>query len=129
MIGVKDIERIIIGEVQEYIPLSSVFTTDDIPEGKVTEERIVIHCKTRSTETFFDKCFVEVNWCVPDIDGAPNSSRLREVERIMLGGFDTVGCYDDSYFRYGISSEEVLSSELECHYVNVRLLFEILNVK
>lgn len=128
MIGIKDIERILIGEAQTLIVPSSVFSAEDMPDGVITEERIVIICKERTMETIFDKCFVEVNWCVPNLGDAPDSERLREVERIMLGAFDSVGEYDGTHYKYGIFSEGVVPSELKCHYVNLRLLFEILNV-
>lgn len=115
--------------MSNLIGVSSIFVTDDIPSGNVTEERVTIHVKAISPQAIFKKCFVEVNWCVPDDEGVINHERLGEVERQMSDYLESVGEYDDTYYRYSIESEEIIKSELRCHYVNMRLLFEILNVK
>lgn len=129
MIIIKDIEKILIADMSKLIGVSSIYVTDDIPSGNVTEERVTIHVKAISNQPIFKKCFVEVNWCVPDNEGVINHERLGEVERQMSDLLESVGEYDDTTYRYSIESEEVIKSELRCHYVNIRLLFEILNVK
>lgn len=127
MITLKDIETILIDCLKALMPVESIFVTDDIPEGMITEERIVIHVKRTSVATYFNKNFVEVNWCVPDIEGRPDSKRLGEVER-ELATLSSAGEYDGTGYNYSIDSTEIIKSELGCHYLNVRLLFEILNV-
>lgn len=131
MVGIKDIEKIIISDLSSLMSVSSIYTEDDIPEGAVTEERITVHSKELIPETYFKKCFVEVNWCVPDLEDRPNSRRLDEVEAELVSFLDLapVGVYGGQAYRYGINSHQIRKSELDCHYVNVRLLFEILNVK
>lgn len=129
MIATKDIEQIVTGDLAALIPVSCIFAEDDIPEGTVKEERVTIHTKELRTQTYFKKCFVEVNWCVPDIGKSPDAARLQQVERQLIASLDAVGEYDGTAYRYGIESTRVLKSDLKCHFVNVRLLFEILNVK
>ena len=128
MIVTKDIEEILITDLSSVIDVGSIYGPDDIPAGKVTSERVVIIPKETRTEKYFNKCFVEVNWCVPDLGDYPNSLRLQEVERVTKPFFDKVGQFDGTTYRYGIESSGIKrDKDLECHYVNTRVLFEIIN--
>lgn len=112
-----------------------VFGIDIVPQrttlvGKLKSERIVIHAKKQQPGKYWKKSFAEVNLCVPDLsENEANSIRLQELEREAEKRFDTVGDYDGTTYRYSIESigtEE--DTDLKCHYVNVRILFEVLNV-
>lgn len=127
MIVTKDIEKIVVKDLSDMFPVQKIYCTDDVPDGKVTEERITVHVKRISIATYFNRNFVEVNWCVPDLCGRPDSVRLGEAEH-QLSSFEATGEYDDTPYRYGTESMEIVKSELGCHYVNLRLLFEQLNV-
>ena len=129
MIVTKDIEEILIRDMGKVMPVNQIFVEDDIPTGEIKEERVTIHTKELRPDTYFSKCFVEVNWCVPDIGESPDSTRLQSVERIMAGSLESNGEYDGSAYRYEVYNHKVLKGVLKYHYVNVRLLFEILNVK
>lgn len=102
-----------------------------IPDSVVTSERVVIIPKEQSPQIYWKKSFVEVNICVPDIgDGVADVSRLQELERRAQALLDGVaGEYDSNYYRYGIESISGINRDdsMRCHYVNVRLLFEVLN--
>lgn len=130
MIGIKDIEQILIGDLASLMDVGHIYVTDDIPDGFVTKERITLHVKTLSTGTFFSKCFVEVNYAIPDAGDYP-SPLLQDAERALRGLLDDdkVGCFDGTWYRYGVESSHIEKSDLRCHYVNVRVLFEILNVR
>lgn len=130
MITTTDIANILYRDCQ-------LFGIDIVPHGKkltgpMKFERIVIHAKKQQPGTYWKKSFVEVNLCVPDLkEGEANSIRLNELEKQAQGLFDDVtGRYDDTTYHYSIESigtEE--DTALKCHYVNVRILFEVLNVK
>lgn len=109
-----------------------VFRKGYIPDGEVTKDRVVILPKDQTTETYWKKCFVDVNICVPDIsDGVADIGRLQELERQARRVFvSAAGEYDDSYYAYSVESINGINKDdsLKCHYVNVRLLFEVLNV-
>lgn len=129
--GIKDIEEVMVTACSALgiVPLSSIFVTEDFPEG--VSERIVIHVKQQTRGPYFYKGFVEVNYVVPDILGRANHERLQSVEEILTDAFryDTVVTYDGETYRYGLESERILSEEKsEYHYVNARLLFETLNI-
>ena len=98
---------------------------------KLSSERVIIRTKSQSPETYWKKGFVEVNLCVPDMDGDANLIRLQELERKAQEVLDeVVGEYDGSNYYYLIDSIGIeADTELRCHYVNVRLLFQVLNVK
>lgn len=127
MIGNKDIEKILIRDLSDLIGVENIFVSDDMPEGLIESERIVIISKPLSIAKIFNKSFTEVNWCVPDRGGYPDHERLGEVSRHLLD-LSSVGEYDGTAYRYEVSSIGVVAGELKCHYVNARLLFEILNV-
>ena len=100
--------------------------------GELKSERIVIHSKSQQSGTYWKKSFVEVNLCVPDLkEGEANTIRLNELEKQAQSVLDSItGRYNDTTYHYSIESigtEE--DTALKCHYVNVRILFEVLNVK
>ncbi len=113
------------------------FGIDIIPHGKkltgeLKSERIVIHSKRQQPGTYWKKSFVEVNLCVPDLsENEANSIRLNELERQANKLFDdVVSTYCGTTYRYSIDSIGIeADTALKCHYVNVRILFEVLNVK
>lgn len=130
MIVTTDIANILYRDCQSFgisiVPHGKKLT------GSMKSERIVIHAKKQQPETYWKKSFVEVNLCVPDLkEGEANTIRLNELEKQAQEQFDDVtGRYDGTVYRYSIESigtEE--DTALKCHYVNVRILFEVLNVK
>lgn len=99
--------------------------------GELTSERIVIHAKKQQPGKYWKKSFAEVNLCVPDLgENSANSIRLNELEREANKLFDdAVSSYDGTTYRYSIESIGTeADTALKCHYVNVRILFEVLNV-
>lgn len=112
-----------------------VFGIDIVPQGKtltgeLKSERIVIHAKKQQPGKFWKKSFAEVNLCVPDLsENEANTIRLQELEREAGKQFGIVGNYDNTVYRYSIDSISTeADTALKCHYVNVRVLFEVLNV-
>lgn len=107
-----------------------VYRRGNIPSGEITEPRVVILPKGQTPQAYWRKCYVEVNICVPDLPGGnANLLELGKYER-LAGDYlsDEVGRYDDEYYRYSIASIGIEADEsMKCHYVNVRLLFEVLN--
>lgn len=130
--GTKGIEKVVIQACSALgiVPLTSIYVPDDFPEGK--EERIVIHVKNQQRGEIFYKGFVEVNFVSPDVEGRADHARLEAVEDIFFEAwkYDTVVDYDGETCRYGLASQPQTMPEKEAgyHYVNARLLFEILNV-
>ena len=128
MITQGDIAKILYKDCKVFgLP---VYQKENTPKGKVTKERIVVIPKSGATETYWEKCFVEVNFCVPDIKGQANLIRMDELERLAVSELKKKsGIWDSTRYIYrkdSTSREE--DTELGCHFVNVRLLFEILNV-
>lgn len=109
-----------------------VYQKGNIPDGEVKTERVIIRTKSQTPGTYWKKGFVEVNLCVPDIKpDTVNLIRLGELERQANKLFDdVVSSYDSTIYRYSIDSIGTEADiALKCHYVNVRVLFEVLNVK
>lgn len=106
-----------------------IFIHGAIPEGKVTDERIIIIPKTIEDGTNWYRGYMEVNYLVPDIKGEEDGRRLDAVERLLKPIFYGQGVIDGTRYRYrrfSIGREQ--DASLECHFVNVRLLIEIQKV-
>lgn len=131
MIVTTDIANILYKDCKAFD--IEVYQAGNIPDEhkKLSSERVIIRTKSQSPEAIWKKGFVEVNLCVPDMDGDANLIRLQELERKAQEVLDdVVGEYDGSNYYYLIDSIGTeADTELRCHYVNVRILFQVLNVK
>ena len=117
--------------------MCKAFGIDIVPNGEtltgeLKSERIVIHAKKQQPGTYWKKSFAEINLCVPDLEhNSAYSIRLNELEREANKLFDdVVSTYNGTRYHYSIESIGTeADTALKCHYVNVRILFEVLNVK
>ena len=131
MIVTTDIVNILYKDCEAFG--MEVYQSGNIPDEnkKLSSERVIIIAKSQSPEAIWKKGFVEVNLCVPDMDGKANLIRLQELERKAQEILDdVVGEFDGSSYYYSIDQIGTeADTALKCHYVNVRLLFQVLNVK
>ena len=108
-----------------------IYRKGAIPDGVASSERIIILPKEQTPQTYWKKCFVEVNFCVPDIsDGVAELNRLQALERQAQRVLDGVaGEYESDSYLFSIESLSGVNRDesMKCHYVNVRLLFQVLN--
>lgn len=108
-----------------------VYQRGNIPRGEVDECRVTIYSDTLTPETYWNKCYIMVNLSAPDIEGEADRRTLQDLERAGMALFESiVGEYDGTTFKIkwaGTNIEE--DKQLRCHYVNLRLMFNILNVK
>lgn len=117
------------------------FGIEIVPFGKtiseettkpLEKERIIIHVKGQTPEKIWEKCFVEVNLCVPDLGvDIANTLRLKELERKAKELFKSVtGEFDGTRYNYEIDTIHIeADTALKCHFINCRILFNALNVK
>lgn len=113
------------------------FGIDIVPFGKILTgelkgERITIHVKGQTPSKYWEKCFCDVNLCVPDLGlGIANTLRLKELERKAKELFKSVtGEFDGTRYNYEIDTIHIeADTALKCHFVNCRILFNALNVK
>lgn len=131
MIVTTDIGNILYRDCKAF-GIELVSSWDELKD-EVTTEKAVIITKRQQPGKYWKKGFVEVNLCVPDLDGlgTANTIRMGELERqVMKILDDVVNSYDGTTYRYSINSIGTeADTALKCHYVNVRILFEVLNVK
>ena len=100
--------------------------------GELKEERITIHVKGQTPSKYWEKCFVEVNLCVPDLGvKIANTLRLKELERRVKELFKSVtGEFDGTRYNYERDTIHIeADTALKCHFINCRILFNALNVK
>ena len=110
----------------EIVPFGETLT------GELTVERITIHVKRQTPEKIWEKCFVEVNLCVPDLGvNIAHTLRLKALERTAKKKFKSVtGTFDGTRYLYEIDTITIeADTALKCHFVNCRILFNALNVK
>lgn len=125
----------ILYRVCEQFGIAEIYDGLDEPTGEIKSERIVIRIGSQSNEKIWEKSVVNINFCIPlNIDGSTNTVRLNEIERMVKPVFKygDIIKYDGSTCSYENGGEGWISREadtaLKCHYVNVRILFEVLNV-
>ena len=129
MIVQSDIVDILYLKCQQFgLP---VYRKGNIPESANTQERIVIIPKRGTTETYWSKSYVEVNFCVPDInEGVAELKRLAELEKAAKRALNESGIYDNTRYEYTVDSTGIEEDAgLKCHFANIRVLFKVLNVK
>lgn len=129
MIVTTDIADILFRDCKDFgimiVPFGKALT------GELTKERITIHVKGQTPEKIWEKCFVDVNLCVPDLSPTEaNYPRLKELERLAKKKFKSVvGTFDGTTYLYEVDTISIeADTALKCHFVNCRLLFNILNV-
>lgn len=139
MITTSDIATILYKDCKAF-GITNIYKAPNIPIGdkddpnepKVTTERITIHVKKETLDKIWRKSFVEVNLVVPNLrDGKANLSRTTELDRMAHDILDDVyGVFDGSKYIYSVCSTETIEEAgIKCNYVNVRVLFQVLNVK
>lgn len=131
MIVTTDIANILYKDCEAFG--MEVYQSGNIPDEdkELSSERVIVRTKFQSPEAIWKNGFVEVNLCVPDMDGDANLIRLQQLERKAQEVLDdVVGEFDGSSYYYSIDQIGTeADTALKCHYVNVRLLFQVLNVK
>lgn len=106
-----------------------------VPFGKTLTdelkgERITIHVKGQTPSKYWEKCFCDVNLCVPDLGlGIANTLRLKELEQKAKELFKSAtGEFDGTRYNYGVETIHIeADTALKCHFINCRLLFNVLN--
>ena len=110
----------------EIVPFGNTLT------GDLKGERITIHVKGQTPSKYWEKCFCDVNLCVPDLGvDIANTLRLKELERKAKELFKSVtGEFDGTRYNYEIDTIHIeADTALKCHFINCRILFNALNVK
>lgn len=101
---------------------------EDIPDDGM----IVILPKQMSADkTYFNECTIEVNILMKDLQGETNPN-LNELMKMAIGALSDskVGKIEDEWYRYSVRSHGIEEeSKRECHYANITIDFETLNVK
>lgn len=130
MIVTTDIADILFRDCKAFgigiVPFGKTLT------GELKGERITIHVKGQTPSKYWEKCFCEVNLCVPDLGvNIANILRLKELERTAKKLFKSVTDeFDGTRYHYGVDTIHIeADTALKCHFVNCRLLFNVLNVK
>ena len=131
MIVTGDIYKILFDRVKNAFGIKAVYDSWNPRKSHLKEEAIVIVTSTPiEPDTYWEKAFAHVNICVPDYLGEVNKQRLTALERMAQEwiGKGFTGVYDGTRYRVGKDSLGTERDDaLKCSYVNLVLLFEILN--
>ncbi len=108
------------------IPVYQSLNTPVAAEG----ERIIVAAKPQTRSERWLKNYIEVNILVPDLeDGRADLVRLQEREREAIRSLNSCGRYDGTAYRYSVDSTQIMErKDSRCHYVNVRVMFQTLNI-
>ena len=127
MITTEDMAAIIASHLGDFgMP---IYVKGHIPfENIPSDGRITILPKEDSDGQIFDKCFVEVNFFLPDVNQEADY-RLDDIERMAKSYFKKgfAGTYEDQWYNVSYSRRSREENEqLKSHYVHIQLLFEYL---
>lgn len=128
MIVTTDIANILYRDFKvlgiDIVPFGETLT------GELKKERITIHVKKPTSEDYWVKRFADVNICVPDIrPNIANTIRLNELERLANKNFKLItGVQDNTRYKYEVETSVETDTDLKCHFVNCKILFNVLNV-
>lgn len=130
-ITTADIRRIMYGILS---PLGlPVHYKEDIPKGEITDERIIIVTSGEGYGKIWATCIVTISICVPDpTPNVANLTRLSYYEDEALKMFkdSIVGGYKGDNYVISLQKNGIEEDrQMRCHYVNLKLSFEVLNVK
>lgn len=99
--------------------------------GELTSDRVMVIVKDQSRGDIWNKCYAEVNICVPDFDhkGTMDLVKLEQYEHLAKTTFGVCDGQGSDWYSYSIESQQILhDNELCCGYVNTRIKFEVLSV-
>lgn len=131
MIVTTDIQTILYKDAQK-LGISKIYKDGAVPDGDAKYEKVVILANSLEPGTYWKVGFVHVNICVPYLDkkGTANLQRLNELERKASKILSSTSVFDDTPYSYEVDTTRIEDGrDLKCHYVNVRILFQVLNVK
>lgn len=103
-----------------------------VGESVPDEGMVVIIPKSMSADrTYFNGCTIEVNILMRDIEDETNPKMnllLKEALKVLQA--DKTGCFEGTWYRYSVRSHGIeQESGLHCHYANITIDFETLNVR
>lgn len=107
-----------------------VFQEGNVPDGFVDGSgRVVIHAKEQSSDSIWKKGFIEVNLFVANTKkGKADLIRLNELERLAIKSFKDTNVFDGTTYKYVVASTRTFENkDLKAHYINVKVLFKVLN--
>lgn len=105
---------------------------EELPLGAIASDRAVIVTSSDDLGKYWGKCIVTLSILVPDVcPKVANMSRLSDYEKRVQEMFvdGIAGEYgEDSYLielqSIGIDN----ASDVKCHFVNAKLMFNVLNI-
>jgi hypothetical protein len=132
MIVTSDIGDILYKDCKTMLGIANIYQEGNVPAGDITADRVIIRPpKTDTPETYWDKSFANINIVVPDKDGKEDITRLQALQRLAEKVLDDhFGRFNGTGYTYEIASNGIeKDADMKCHYVNVKILFKVLNVK
>lgn len=101
---------------------------ESVPEDGMI---VIIPKRMSADKTYFNDCTVEVNILMKDLQGETNpmlDDKLKCALEVLMA--DKVGNTEKDWYRYSVRSHGIeQESKLECHYANITIDFETLNVR
>lgn len=102
----------------------------NVGRGEAASERVCVTVKPATLSGRWCRAFVEVNVCVPDIQGEADLVRLADLEREYSAAFGlNTGVHRGARYRFRREGAGLMDdAAMRLHYVNIRVLFEFINV-
>ncbi len=102
--------------------------SEHVPEEGLV---VILPKQVSADKKYFNDCTIVVNILLKDVEGETNP-KINELlkEAFNLLNADKVGEYADTWYRYSVRSHGIeAEARMKCHYANIVLDFEILNIR
>lgn len=125
--------KIVMRGIAESFGMTNIVFPEELPLGEISEERTIIATSKESMGKIWASCIVTMSVLVPDVsNGIANLSRIRAIEQKLLPEFreGVVGSTNGNDYSVTLQDISVEADvKLRCHYVCIKLMFDILNTK
>lgn len=128
-LSAMQMERRLKGHLQRgYLNGDEVMIGESVPEDGII---VIIPKKVSADKTYFNDCTIVVNILLKDIASESNpmlNDKLKQAFELLSS--DKVGQKGDDWYRYNVRSHGIEEEKnLHCHYANLIIDFQILNIR
>lgn len=129
MITQETIGEILFDKCAEAFADVPIYLKGSEPIGEIDTERVVIITRRIESGKYWNRSMCEINYCVPNRANEKDGIRLKEAQVMMKPLHSGCGICENERYRFKkMSVGEEEDSDLRYHFVNLKVLFEILNV-
>lgn len=129
MITQETIGEILFDKCAEVFTDVPIYLKGNEPEGEIDTERVVVITRRIESGKYWNRSMCEINYCVPNRAEEKDGIRLKVAQTMLKPLYSGCGTAEGERYRFKkMSVGEEEERDLRYYFVNLKVLFEILNV-